>query len=127
MNSQMLEAPVNVYDPCLYSVVSAESYLNKQNGERIERECRDRLEAGCQNLVINFSNTSQVNSIGISILLGVIGAAQDADARLIFAGVNDHTVQLFELLGLTRHVALARDEHEALDTLLGFDLTVGRS
>lgn len=127
MNSQTLEAPVSVYDHCRWAIVSAESYLNKQNGERIERECRDRLEAGCQNLVINFRNTSQVNSIGISILLGVIGAAQDADARLIFAGANDHTVQLFELLGLTRHVALARDEHEALDTLLGFDLTVGRS
>jgi len=31
--------------------------------------------------------------------------------------VNDETVQLFEMLGLTRHVLLAKDEQEALSGL----------
>ena len=127
MNSQVAEAPTLAPDPCAWAVVSAETYLNKKNGERVERECRDRLDAGCQALVINFQQTSQVNSIGISILLSVIDAARLSDARLIFAGVNEHTVQLFELLGLTRHVALARDEHEAVLSLVGVEHTVGVS
>jgi anti-anti-sigma factor len=124
MNNQTLGTPIVAHDPMTWAIVCAENYLNKQNGQRIERECRDQLEAGCRTLVINFQNTSQVNSIGISILLGVIEAAQSADARLIFAGVNDHTVQLFELLGLTRHVSLARDEHEAVMSFMGIDATL---
>ena len=104
------------------AVVYASDYLNKLSGERIERECRLRLEAGCRALVINFRDTELVNSIGISILLGVIDAAENAGAQLVFSDVNMPTVELFEMLGLTRHVALARDEAEAISTLAEFSV-----
>ena len=102
------------------AVIYAGDYLNKLSGERIERECRRQLEAGCRALIINFRETELVNSIGISILLGVIDAVESMGARLIFSDVNNQTVQLFEMLGLTRHVALASDEQEALATLTEF-------
>jgi anti-anti-sigma factor len=96
------------------AVVYAGDYLNKLSGERIERECRKQLDAGCRALVINFKETELVNSIGVSILLGVIDAVDSVGAKLVFADVNNHTVELFEMLGLTRHVAVAADESEAL-------------
>jgi anti-anti-sigma factor len=99
------------------AVVYAGDYLNKLSGERIERECRRQLAAGCRALVINFRDTSLVNSIGVSILLGVIDAAEATGAQLVFSDVNKSTVELFEMLGLTRHVALAKNEQEALKTL----------
>lgn len=102
------------------AVIYAGDYLNKLSGERIERECRLQLERGCRALIINFRETELVNSIGVSILLGVIDAAENTGAQLIFSDVNHQTVQLFEMLGLTRHVALAADEEEALTTLAEF-------
>jgi len=102
------------------AVVYASDYLNKLTGERIERECRTRLDSGCRALVIDFSDTQLVNSIGISILLGIIDIAEKSGARVIFSDVNNQTVELFEMLGLTRHVVLAKDEQEALSTLTGF-------
>ena len=105
------------------AVIYAGDYLNKLSGERIERECRRRLDEGCRALVINFRETELVNSIGVSILLGVIDAAENTGAQLIFSDVNRQTVQLFEMLGLTRHVALAADEEEALATLAEFSPT----
>jgi anti-anti-sigma factor len=102
------------------AVVYAGDYLNKLSGERIERECRRQLAAGCRALVINFRDTGLVNSIGVSILLGVIDAAEATGAQLIFSDMNKTTVELFEMLGLTRHVALAKSEQEALDTLSEF-------
>ena len=104
------------------AIVYAGDYINKLSGERIERECRNQLEAGCRAIVVSFRNTELVNSIGISILLGVIDLAEQASARLIFAGVNSHTHELFELLGLTRHVALADSEEDALSTLNEFNV-----
>jgi anti-anti-sigma factor len=99
------------------AVIYASDYLNKVSGERIERECKLQLDSGCQTLVIDFRGTELVNSIGISILLGVIDVAEKNGAQVIFSDVNSQTVQLFEMLGLTRHVVLARDEHEALSCL----------
>ena len=105
------------------AVVYASDYLNKLTGEKIERECRRQLSCGCRALVIDFSDTKLVNSIGISILLGIIDVAEKSGAKIAFSDVNTQTVQLFEMLGLTRHVVLAKDEHEALSTLSGFEAT----
>ena len=99
------------------AVVYASDYLNKLTGEKIERECRRQLESGCRALVIDFSDTQLVNSIGISILLGIIDIAEKNEARVVFSDVNSQTIELFEMLGLTRHVVLARNEEEALSSL----------
>lgn len=96
------------------AIIYASDYLNKLSGERIERECKRQLESGCRALVINFRDTELVNSIGVSILMGVIEASEENHARLIFSEVNSHTANLFEMLGVTRHVSLVKDEDEAL-------------
>jgi anti-anti-sigma factor len=88
------------------AVVYASDYLNKLSGERIERECRRQLDEGCRTLVVNFAETEIVNSIGVSILLGVIDAASNAGASVVFSDVNDDTIELFEMLGLTNHVVV---------------------
>ena len=105
------------------AVVYVSDYLNKLTGEKIERECRRQLNCGCRALVIDFSDTKLVNSIGVSILLGIIDIAEKNDARIVFSEVNSQTVQLFEMLGLTRHVVLAKDEREALLNLSLYETT----
>ena len=96
------------------AIIYASDYLNKLSGERIERECKRQLESGCRALVINFRDTELVNSIGVSILMGVIDASEKSNAWVIFSDVNGQTADLFEMLGLTRHVSVAKDETEAL-------------
>jgi anti-anti-sigma regulatory factor len=105
------------------AVVYASDYLNKLTGEKIEHECRRQLDCGCRALIIDFSETKLVNSIGISILLGIIDIAEKSGAQIVFSDVNNPTVQLFEMLGLTRHVVLAKNEREALLNLSGFETT----
>lgn len=86
--------------------IFAGDYLNKLTGEQIEYECRRKLDDGYRRLVVNFSKTEIVNSIGISILLGVIDVANKHDAEIVFSDVNEHTVELFDLLGVTKHVTI---------------------
>ena len=109
----------NVRSHCVgtIAVVYASDYLNKLTGERIERECKKQLDSGARALVIDFSDTELVNSIGVSILLGIIDIAEKGGALVVFSDVNSETVQLFEILGLTRHVVLAKNEQEALSSL----------
>ncbi len=96
------------------AVVYAGDYVNKMCGQRIERECLTRMEGGCRALVISFRETELVNSIGVSILLGIVDIAEARGARLVFTNLNRHNQKLFELLGLTRCVALADSEEAAL-------------
>ncbi|MBV9242421.1 MAG: STAS domain-containing protein [Acidobacteria bacterium] len=86
--------------------IFAGDYLNKLTGERIEYECRRRLDDGYRKILVNFSQTEIVNSIGISILLGVIDVAAKNGAEVAFTDVNEHTIELFDLLGLTKHVTI---------------------
>ena len=89
------------------AIVFASDYLNKITGERIERECRRQIDDGCETLVVNFKDTELVNSIGVSILLGVIDAASTSGTKIVFSDVSNETTQLFEMLGLTNHVQIA--------------------
>jgi anti-anti-sigma factor len=104
------------------AVIYAGDYLNKLSGERVERECKRQLETGCRAIVISFQDTELVNSIGVSILMGVIDVAEESNARLLFSDLDSHTANLFEMLGLTRHVEIAKDEDEAL-SLIGLQMS----
>ncbi len=88
------------------ATVFAGDYLNKLSGEAVERECKRRIDEGCKTIVVNFAETELVNSIGVSILLGVIDAASDAGAKIVFSDVNEDTIELFEMLGVTKHVVI---------------------
>jgi len=94
-------------EPSKKAVVQAGNYLNKLTGEQIERECRLKLQDGCDELVLNFSETELVNSVGVSILLGIIDSASDKGARVVFSDVRQDTVELFDMLGVSKHVVLA--------------------
>jgi anti-anti-sigma factor len=89
-----------------HAVVHAGNYLNKLSGEKIERECRDLLREGCSDLVLDFSETELVNSIGVSILLGIIDTAEKTGTRIFLSEVKPETVELFDLLGVTKHVSI---------------------
>lgn len=88
------------------ATVFANEYLNKISGEKIEYECKRRIDAGCKTIIVNFKDTEIVNSIGVSILLGVIDAASNSGAEVVFSDVNEDTNHLFEMLGLTNHVKI---------------------
>lgn len=114
---ESLKSHVRTHTVGTTAIVYAADYLNKLTGERIERECKKQLDSGCRALVIDFSDTELVNSIGISILLGIIDIAEKSGAVVVFADVNSETSQLFEMLGLTRHVSFARNKQEAISHL----------
>ncbi len=86
------------------ATVYASDYLNKISGEKIERECRRQIDEGCKTLIVNFKDTEIVNSIGVSILLGVIDAASNVGTQIVFSDVSEDTGHLFKMLGLTNHV-----------------------
>jgi anti-anti-sigma factor len=89
-------------------------YLNQLRGESIERRCQELLAGGVRHIIINFAETELINSIGISILLGVIEAVNDASGQLVLSNLTPSNRELFEMLGLLSHVRIAASEEAAL-------------
>jgi len=89
-------------------------YLNQLRGERIENQCQEFLAAGVRRIVINFEETELINSIGISILLGVIESVNHAQGALVLSNLNASNRELFEMLGLMSHIEMVDTEEIAL-------------
>jgi anti-anti-sigma factor len=106
------------------AVIYPGPYLNQLRGCSIEAKCKELLAAGVRHLVINFVETELVNSIGISILLGVIEAVNEAEGKLMLSNINASNRELFEMLGLLAGVEVADTEEGALERLSRFARTV---
>ncbi|MBI3653959.1 MAG: STAS domain-containing protein [Acidobacteria bacterium] len=90
------------------------AYLNQLRGEVIEHRCQALLDQGVRRLVINFAETELINSIGISILLGVIETVNAANGTLLISNLNESNRELFEMLGLLSHLCIEETEERAL-------------
>jgi anti-anti-sigma regulatory factor len=84
------------------------------------------LDSGIKNLVINFQETELVNSIGISLLLGVIEAVEETDGKVILTNLSSSNHELFEVLGILSKVEVLGTEEIALARMSGEPAAVPR-
>lgn len=96
------------------AVIYPGPYLNQLRGEDVESQCRELLTNGVRRIVINFVETELINSIGISILLGVIESVNHVQGTLVLSNLNGSNRELFEMLGLMSHVEMVDTEEIAL-------------
>ncbi|HAO93226.1 MAG: hypothetical protein A2X93_08720 [Deltaproteobacteria bacterium GWC2_56_8] len=94
-------------------VVYADNYINDIEGEKLEEMCDAFLAKGFKKIVIDFSGTDLVNSIGVSILIGIIEKIKGKGA-VVFSGLKDVNFQIFHIVGLTRHIRVFNNEEDAL-------------
>ena len=101
------------------AVIYPGPYLNQLRGEGIETRCKGLLAAGVRHIIINFEETELINSIGISILLGVIEAVNEASGVLMLSNLSASNRELFEMLGLMSHIRVEETEQSALERVRG--------
>ncbi len=103
----MLKAD-KVGEDCI--VIKASSYLSGRSGEELEREFDKNLGLGRLNFVINFRDTDIVNSIGISILIGIIEKIMERNGSISFTNLSRVNEEIFRMMGLLRYAPLIRDQ-----------------
>ena len=94
------------------ATVSVKGYLSGLSGERLESEVARLIGEGSRSIVINFKETDMVNSVGVSILVGIIEKVRDAGGALSFSDLTPVNEEVFRLMGLHRHVRLRPREEE---------------
>lgn len=104
-----LEIPVETHDD--YAIIRPAGYLNALAGDRIDKACRRLLEDGTRYVIINFRDVSMLNTIGISVLVGIIEKVLEHNGLVYFTQLGATDRQIFEVLNLTT-VALIFDTDE---------------
>lgn len=108
------------------AVIYPGPYLNQLRGEGLEGRCQELLGGGVRSIVINFEETELINSIGISILLGIIETVNESRGTLVLSNLSATNRELFEMLGLLTHVRIEETEERALGKLSAGSEVVAR-
>lgn len=94
------------------------NYINDIEGVKLEEMCEVFLEKGTRKFVIDFTDTEIINSIGISILIGMIERIRGAGGVVLFSGLKKVNHDIFRLVGLTGIIPVLATENEAVEELL---------
>lgn len=99
------------------AILYPQGYLNNVAGAHLMEECNTCLENDIRKVVLNFSETDFINSIGISMLLGIMEKLKDAGGTLCFTNLSKAYNDTFEMLGLDRYIRIFPDENSAVKYL----------
>lgn len=96
------------------AIFQTRGYINNLGGEKIERHCEDVIRDGYRKLIINFGDSPIINSIGISILIGLIDQVKKAEGAVFFSNLNVSNAEVFEFMGLTKFAPIFQTEEDAV-------------
>lgn len=94
-------------------------YINDVGAECLEHTSEQLLGSGLRKLVVNFSGVQYINTIGISIFTGMVQKTLEHRSMLCFTNLKKVHRDMFELVGLIKHVRVFKDEKDALRFLNG--------
>lgn len=99
------------------AIVRTDGYINNLGAERIEQECEGLIERGLRKIVINFEKSPIINSMGLSILIGIIEKMIEISGVLAFTNLTPVNAETMEIMGLTQYAQIYRSEEEARTSL----------
>ena len=88
--------------------------INAFAGDDHESATDGALAGTPQRMVLNFEQTSFINSTGIALIVGLLGRARAAKVHVVACGLSDHYREIFEITRLVDFMDLAADEQAAL-------------
>lgn len=99
------------------AIIYPVGYLNNLSGESLVKECGLYISKGITKVVINFSETDLVNSIGISLLLQIIEDLRNIKGTICCTNMSKFLSETFKMLGLLQHMHVFQGEKDALKYL----------
>ncbi|MBI4685734.1 MAG: STAS domain-containing protein [Nitrospirae bacterium] len=100
-------------------VIMPKGYVNDLGAERLESTCEQFFNKGIRKVVINFSDMQYLNSIGASVFTGMVQKTLEYKGLLCFTNIKKIHLDVFNMLGITKHVKVFKEELEAINFLKG--------
>jgi anti-anti-sigma factor len=101
------------------AVLMPKGYINDIGAVSLERMSEQLMDDGLRKLVVNFSDVLFINTIGLSIFLGIVQNTLAFKSTLCFTNLKKDHREIFEMAGLTKYAKVFKDENAAFDYLNG--------
>jgi anti-anti-sigma factor len=98
-------------------VMAPKGYVNDLGAESLEHASEQVLDKGLKKIVVNFSDMQYINSIGASVFIGIVQKTIENEGQLCFTNMKKVHQDVFEMLGITKHVRVFKEEQDALSFL----------
>lgn len=96
------------------TVVAVEGELVVGNRRALKDAVLERLAAGDRKFLLDFSDTSYIDSSGLGVLVSLSKKIREEEGDLRLAGLDEDLHTLFELTKLDTLFRIAEDRGEAL-------------
>lgn len=96
------------------AVVYPRGYLNGATGEKLDRVCGDLLQQGNDRIVINFSRTETINTMGVANLVAVLEKVGRDRGAVCFSDLLPTNRRMLDVLDISRGVLVFDHETDAL-------------
>jgi anti-sigma B factor antagonist len=96
------------------AVIMPKGYINDMGAVSLEQTSEQLLGKGMKKLIVNFADVQFINTIGLSIFTGMVQKTLDHNSRLCFTNMKKVHRDVFEMVGLIKHVKIFKDEADAL-------------
>lgn len=113
MYGRELPLSIEVHEAEDHAVIMPVGYLNALTGERIDKVCEELLSRDLRYIIINFSRVEMINTIGISILVGIIDKVLTRQGVIYFTELGGTNKEIFEVLNLTSVAMIFPDDFSA--------------
>ncbi len=86
-------------------------------GAAVEEAYQKVCQAGSKKLLFHFAEGVYINSGGIAFLIGIASESKKHEQIVRITGLSAHFQKIFDMVGLTRYMAVFPSEEAALDGL----------
>ncbi len=97
-----------------HAAIIPRGYLNALTGDHIDKACEQLIERGVRYVIINFGQIELINTIGISILVGIIEKVLARHGLVYFTELGGTNREIFEVLGLQSVAMIFPTDEDAL-------------
>lgn len=88
--------------------------ITSESDEPIMNSFQQIPESSRSRIILNFTETTYINSAGIAILINLITKASESSGKIEFAGLNPHFRKVMDIVGLTEFVIIHDNLEKAL-------------
>ena len=101
MENQDHSLAIEVQEAEDHATITPVGYLNALTGEQIDKVIETLTGRGLRYFIINFARVELINTIGISILVGIIEKVLSRQGLVYFTELGGTNREIFEVLNLT--------------------------
>ena len=94
--------------------ISISGDLDASSAIMLDESMKEALEIGNKKVIVNCQELNYISSAGLGVFISYIDRFKELKARFILYNMQDQVLNVFQILGLDKLIAIIESEKEAV-------------